>query len=471
MSDLNHRIAAWRELWQRYRSHFAHFWNRRHELTLPTLQPHEAEFLPSALALQTAPASPAGIWTARLLMMMVVSLVLWSTFGHMDIIVAASGKIIPSARTKTIAAVETARVDAVAVVEGQNVHRGDLLITLDTRLSEHEKLKAEGDRDVMALQVARSRALLASIVANRLQPLTEVETANIEQRRVEQARQQLNGQWQDFVAKRTRIDGEVMRYLSQLPLMRQRVQDYKDLAQEHHVSVHALLEKQQELAELEGKLADAQNQREALVAETRKNAEDALNEGLKQSSSAAQDALRAGVHSDLMRLTAPVDGTVQQLTVHTIGGVVAAAQPLMMLVPNQDQVEIEAFIENKDIGFVHEGQKVAIKVETFEYTKYGMIDGVVSHVSRDAIDASGNATDNTSSNKGARGGSKQDKPQAPMYSVKVLLDQNKMVIDGKAKALTPGMGASIEIKTGSRRIIEYFLSPLMQHTHESMNER
>ncbi len=468
MDGVSHRIEAWQELWQRYKTHFLHFWQRRHEITLPDLQPHESEFLPAALSLQTTPVSPATRWITRILIGIIAFVLLWSIFGRMDIIVNASGKIIPSERTKSIAAVETARVDKLYVEEGQVVNAGDLLIELDTRMSDRERDKAIGDRDTARLQIARSRALLASIDANALQPLTG--TDGIAQERILDAVEHLHSQWRDYQSKRRRLDGEIARYSRQLPLISQRVKDYKALAKDHDVSVHAWLEKEQDKAEVEGKLTDATHQRDALIAETRKSAQDHLNEGLKFAASSDQDAERAIAHSDLLRLTAPVDGTVQQLTVHTVGGVVQAAQPIMVIVPRQDQVEIEAFIENKDIGFIHEGQEAEVKVETFDYTKYGTIKGKVSHVSRDAIDPNGTAAIDALQNKDKQK-KDQDKPKGAVYSVKVLLDQNHMNIDGREVALSPGMSATIEVKTGSRRIIEYFLSPLIQHTRESLNER
>ena len=466
--DFRFRLLALRELVERYQQHVAHFWAQRREVTPPDLKAHESEFLPSALALQMMPVSPAGRWVARMLMALLLALLLWSVLGKMDIIVNATGKIIPSDYSKTIASVETARVDGLFVKEGQSVVAGDLLIELDTRMSDRERDKATGDRETALLQVARSRALLASVEANRLVPMVGVKGVSVE--RVADARRYLESQWQDFEAKLIRLDGEITRYKRQLPLIAERVNDYKVLARDHDVSLHALLEKEQEQIELEGRLADVTNQRQAHISETRKNAEEALNEGVRVAQSSGQDAERAAAHSDLLRLKAPVAGTVQQLTVHTVGGVVQSAHPIMVIVPRQHQVEVEAFIENKDVGFVMEGQHAQVKIETFDYTKYGTVSGRVSHVSRDAIE-SNTQTGSGASVQAQQDGTKKDSPKGPMYAIKVVLDHSAMIIDGRQMALTPGMSVSIEIKTGSRRIIEYFLSPLMQHAHESFNQR
>ncbi len=462
------RWLALQELIERYRQHVVHFWAQRHEVTPPELKAHESEFLPSALALQMAPVSPAGRWVARILLLLLFALLLWSVLGKMDIIVNATGKIIPSERSKTIASVETARVNGLFVKEGQTVAAGDLLIELDTRMSDREQEKATGDRQMALLQVARSRALLASIDAKRLVPMVGVE--GVSAARIVDARHYLEGQWQDFEAKLTRLDGQIARYKRQLPLVTQRANDYRVLARDHDVSLHAWLEKEREQIELEGTLADFTSQRRTHITETRKNAEEALNEGVMVAQSSGQDAQRAAAHSDLLHLKAPVAGTVQQLTVHTVGGVVPSAQPIMVIVPRQHQVEVEALIENKDVGFVTEGQHAQVKIETFDYTKYGTVPGRVFHVSRDAIE-SNTPTGSGISEQSHQDDTKKELPKGPMYAIKVVLDQSAMIIDGRQVALTPGMSVSIEIKTGSRRIIDYFLSPLMQHVHESFNQR
>lgn len=462
------RVQAWRELLDRYWLHIAHFWSRRHEVSPPDLKAHESEFLPSALSLQAAPVSPAGRWVARILMSLLLVLLLWSVLGRMDIIVNATGKIITSERSKTVASVETARVNALFVEEGQAVKAGDLLIELDTRMSDREQDKAVGDRDTALLQVARSRALLSSIEAGKLQQMAGV--AGIPAERVADAQHHLESQWEDFVAKLKRLDGDIANYRRQLPLVTERANDYRVLASTHDVSVHALLEKEQERVEMAGRLADVTAQRRAHIAETRKNAQEALTEGMRAARSSGQDAERAAVHSDLLRLRAPVSGTVQQLTVHTVGGVVQSAQPLLVIVPHQHMVEVEAYIENKDVGFVAEGQRTQVKIETFDYTKYGTVSGRVSHVSRDAIDPAAQMGGEVSA-LAHQEETKKETPRRPMYAIKVLLDQSAMSIDGRQVALTPGMSVSIEIKTGSRRIIEYFLSPLIQHAHESFNQR
>src|ERR1035437_5216879 len=127
-----HRLSAYRELIQRYATVFKHFWQLRDSLGGGLLNEQEAQFLPAALSLQEQPVSSTARLTGRILMAIVLVALLWSVLGHMDIIVNAIGKIIPSGYTETIESVDVASVPAVHATEGQTVKAGDVLVELDT---------------------------------------------------------------------------------------------------------------------------------------------------------------------------------------------------------------------------------------------------------------------------------------------------------------------------------------------------
>lgn len=451
-----HRLAAYRQLLGHYRKVFAHFWQRRKSLDGGVFNESEAEFLPAALSLQEKPVSTTARLTARILMALVASIILWSVLGHVDIIVNATGKIIPSGRIKTIASVDVASVRVLHVSEGQHVKAGDVLVELDTSASDAERDKAIGDQGEAILQVARSKALIAAIDTGKPPQFLKLYAppadahAGISTDKWQAEQLHLEGLYRDYLAKLTRIDGDIARYGQALPLATETANDYQALLKDHDVAHHAWLEKEQARVELAGQLADAKNQRAALIAEAKRTAYDQLTEGNKIAASSKQDAIRSDSHSKLLKLTAPVDGTVQQLTVFTIGGVVPAAQPLMQIVPTENAVEVEATLENKDVGFVQEGQVAEVKIDTFEYTKYGTVPAKVTHVSRDAV---------------------QDEKKGLLYTIKVMLDKSSLAVDGKSMSLSPGMAVNVEIKTGDRRIIEYVLSPLLQHQREALHER
>jgi hemolysin D len=443
-----HRIEAYMSLLRHYRDIFRYHWKNRKEIDSGLFQAQEAEFLPPALSLQEKPVSPAPRVTAKVLIALVAGFLLWSVLGHIDIIVNAVGKIIPSERTKTIASVDVASVKALHVQEGQAVKTGDVLIELDATAFDADRDKAQSDHLMATLQMARSRALIAAV--DSLKPPQLPRTVGVPDDHLRAEQLHLDGQYSDFRAKLRHIEEEIRRYELALPLATQRARDYEELAKNHDVSTHAYLEKEQARIDLEGQLAQSRSQRTALIEETKRVAYDTLREAKKLAAESEQDALRSGSHSRLLKLTAPVDGTVQQLTVHTVGGVVPAAQPLMLIVPTQKIIEVEAFIENKDVGFVEEGQPAEVKIDTFEYTKFGTVPGRVTHVSRDAI---------------------QDEKKGLIYSVLIVLDKSSIIVDGRDVPLSAGMSVNVEIKTGTRRAIEYVLSPLLQHGRESLNER
>lgn len=175
-----------------------------------------------------------------------------------------------------------------------------------------------------------------------------------------------------------------------------------------------------------------------------------LTEEEARAKSLAEELTKADQRQSLQRIVAPVDGVVQQLQVHTIGGVVEPAQQLMQVVPDGVAVEIEARILNKDIGFVREGQDAVIKMEAFPFTRYGTLEGRVTEVSDDAI---------------------EDEKQGLLFTARIAVPEARLQVDDKILPLSPGMLASVEIKTGSRTLMEYILSPIMKATDEAGRER
>jgi hemolysin D len=186
----------------------------------------------------------------------------------------------------------------------------------------------------------------------------------------------------------------------------------------------------------------------------------------------AQDVIKAEERTKLQVLKAPVDGMVQQLAVHTVGGVVTPAQPLLVLVPVDSHLEIEAMVSNRDVGFVEPGQPAEIKVGTFNFTRYGLLLGKVLSVSHDAV-GKDDLTDPTK-DKGQQDGHRvkfASDDEGPVYAARVSLERTSMQIEGKDVNLAPGMAVTAEIKTGDRRIISYLLSPLRKYRQDSLRER
>lgn len=474
------QLQALRDLLKRYGAILRHVWRERKSLDSPPRLPMEAAFLPAALELQETPVSPAPRIAMWLLMAFALIALLWAVFGRMDLVATAQGKIVPNERTKVIQPMETAVIRAIRVSDGQQVKAGEVLIELDATSTTADSTRLDHELISAKLQTARAEALLAAIASapGKLPALHLELTGQIGKDRLAQEERVLAGQYAEFQAQRERIEAEIAKREAELrstqeivrkleqtvPIVRQRAQDYKDLVEKNFISRHGYLEREQariemeadlatqrsRLKELEAGLREGRNQKAELAAQTRRQALDSLNEAGQKAAGFDQEIIKANTRGKLMTLTAPVDGTVQQLAVHTIGGVVTPAQPLLMIVPQDHPLEIEAFVENKDIGFVNAGQAAEIKIETFPFTKYGTLPARVTHVSHDAIN---------------------DEKRGLIYSARVKLERATMQADGKSVNLSPGMAATVEIKTGTRRVIEYFLSPLLQYKNESLRER
>jgi hemolysin D len=464
------------DLFKRYAKVFRHAWTLSKETDTPALQPHEAQFLPAALALRDTPLHPAPRITLWLIMVFALIAVLWATFGRIDVVATAVGKIIPNDRTKVIQPMETAVVKAIHVRDGQAVTLGQVLIELDATTAAADSERLRNEALTARLEALRAQALLVSLASGtspKLKPLDGIDAARL---LAEQS--QTTGQYQEYQARQLQLQAEIARRRAELqatqdqvvkleqtaPIARQRAQDYQKLVKENFISQHGYLEREQarieqeqdlassrsKVAEIRAALMEAQQQQATLAAETRRQLLDQHNLAVQKAASLEQELVKADQRGRLMHMTAPVAGTVQQLAVHTVGGVVTPAQPLMVIVPKDNVLEVAAMLPNKDIGFVNPGQDAEVKVETFPFTKYGTIRGTITQVSSDAI---------------------QDEKLGLIYSTRVKLAKDTLRVENKTVRLTPGMAVTVEVKTGKRRVIEYFLSPLMQVTSESLRER
>ena len=239
-----------------------------------------------------------------------------------------------------------------------------------------------------------------------------------------------------------------------------------------------LTESQQERLVQKSHLKEAQAAVAAIIetrsqtsAEYRRTLFGELAEAERKAAGLEADLSKAEERSKLQQLTAPVSGTVQQLAIHTVGGVVTPAQALMVIVPSDSQLEIEAMVNNRDIGFVHPGDEVEIKVDTFDFTRYGLLHGKVRSISSDSIARDAPSDKSNDNPSGSSSSASEPKGKELSYAARISVDRTKMQVGDKMVRLSPGMAVTAEIKTGSRRIISYLLSPMLKYKQESLRER
>ena len=396
VASIDHHVTAWRIAWAEAK--------REEPAAVP--KGKELEFLAAVLEVQESPPSPAGRAVAFSIAAVFVFALLWAFFGKIDIIAVAQGKIVPGDRSKLIQPLESGVIKAIYVRDGSRVKAGDPLIDLDTTASpDHERFQNE--HYAALIEIARLRALLSD--KERFEVPAGANPALIE-------------------AERNRLRDQLTEYRS----LKSQAEAYKDLLEKQYVPRLQYLE-------VERKRAEKMNEYTA-----------ALSSAETRARSLSKEITKAGTRADQQHLTAPIDGVVQQLAVHTIGGVVTPAQQLMVIAPEEGLLEVEAIIENKDVGFVNAEQGAEVKIDAFPFTRYGTVEGKVISMSRDAV---------------------QVEKVGLVYTARVNLLRSTIQIENKEIRLTPGMTVAVEIKTGKRRLIEYFLSPLIQAGHESIRER
>ena len=390
---------------------------------------------------------------------------------------------------------ETAVVRAIHVSDGQTVKAGDVLIELDPTINDAELRHLQSDLVAAQLDIARLHAALADgdplaafdppdgspvglLATERELLLDQTGEQRAKLAALDQQRAQRGAELGTYAATIAKIE-------AMIPILQQRVGIRKYLMERETGSkviylenLSQLVEQQKELGVQQSHLHEAEAALAAVI-ETRQQAVEEyrrmrLGERATAEAKAAglaQDVVKASEKSRLQVLRAPVDGTVQQLAVHTVGGVVTPAQALLEVVPLDSRLEIEAMVQKRDIGFVRAGQEAEIKVDTFNFTKYGLLHGTVQNVSADSIDRSKPPSDTGKAGSESTDSASEPQGRELVYAAHISLDRTAMAVDGSDVALSPGMAVTVEIKTGAQRVITYLLSPLLRFTHDSLHER
>jgi hemolysin D len=461
---------------------------------------NEREFLPAALEIIETPASPAGRVTAATIIAFFLVALVWATFGHVDIIATAQGKVVPVGRTKVIQPLEIGMVTAINVKDGDRVTEGQVLIEMDHVAAMAERNRIAQDLMRSQLDIARLTALRAAIEENitpndKFNPPAGALAYQIARTRsamIAQADQQaakiaaLDQQIAQKAAEADEIAASITKLKEGLPLLEETAAIREKVAKMEYGNRLADLDARLKVSDQRNDLLVQQRravenvagrhslewQREQTKAEYARSIMTDLAEAEPKAAQFAEDLVKAEKRIHDQTLRAPIDGTVQQLAMHTIGGIAQPAQQLMAIVPAGDGIEIEAMVPNKDIGFVHEGDPAEVKIDTFNFTKYGLLHGKVISVSQDAM-VRDKAPAQVSADKQSGQSSHTSEPpgQELVYAARIRLDGTKIQVEDRMVELAPGMATTVEIKTGSRRVIEFLLSPILRYRHESLRER
>lgn len=436
----------------------------------------ETDFLPAALEVLETPPNPLGRFVLWAMMAFLGIAVVWACFGNVDVVAAANGKIIPRGQVKVIQAPDAGVVREILVTDGQSIRAGQPLIAFDPTSAEAEAEQArqslgvaEGDRArAQALVDASGNAKPATFTAPATSSATSAELQkNLVAARIAEHKTALAALRQERAQRAgdlAMVTAEVAKLEAQLPLVEEQLEGLKTLEAKGFSPRMKVAEFEQkaiglrqdfvirkaEQSKQTAALAGVDSQIAKLQSEFSAKTLDALNEADANFRLRAEEVKKAEDKAALSVLMSPIDGVVAQMKVHTIGAVVRPADPLLVIVPKNSDLMVEAMVLNRDAGFVREGQSVEVKLEAFPFTRYGVVPGKIESISRDSV---------------------QDEKLGLVFPAQVSLARASIKVDGRAVKLEPGLAATAEIRTGTRRIIEYLLSPLSRRVQEAGRER
>lgn len=485
----------------------------------------DREFLPAALEILETPPAPLPVALMLTICAFFAVALTWSFFGRLDVHAVAPGKIETVSRAKVIQPFDSGKIAAINVTNGQHVKADDVLLELDPADASADADTASDARYESLAEVARRRYAVAAaqdlIVQENAPNLPRgferaaldkqiveaegkiafapeiAETIRLRQRSVlsadlNQLADQLvalDKQIAQKEATRQRLDMSIAFQNQLMVTLGDRVQTRQDAIDRKVGTKINLYDAKEELQKSQSQLASDQGQlieTEAALNELRSEKFKALSQFVADNENKAVDAARKGndakqalakAEAKLARtkLFAPIDGVAQQLTVTTIGQVVTTGQQLLLIAPNEGPLQVEALVANLDIGFVKLGQDAVIKVDAFPFTRFGALKGKVVRIAQQAVDeaeakrALANVT--ASANNSPSQTSAPGQPESFVFPVTIELSQTSMKIDSAEMPLNPGMTVTAEIKTDSRRVIDYLLSPLARVGSEAMRER
>lgn len=435
------------------------------------------EFLPAAEEIIETPAAPFGavvIWLTTILLVLALA---WAYLGQIDIVAVGNGRVSTEGSVKVVQSASYGVVKRITAQEGQRVHKGDVLVELDKTTAEKELATttqslniARAERDILrrlamgngADDIINSagvsdeaKAVLREFTASQLALAGAKEQAlkgsiASHQRQLQfnqQTKAQLEGEVQKLKDRQAKVKQKLE---SANAIERIRLQNELDTLEQRITTANSAATSQgQQVLQSQLTLAQAQSQSQVSLAETNSSIGGQVITQEQRIAELENNLAKAKRALEQTTIIVPVDGTILALNTRTIGGVVNVAERIAQIVPDNDLLYIDVTLDNQDVGFVRVGQRVVVKVATYPFQRYGYLEGTVENISPDAI---------------------QDEKKGLVYKAKVKLSGANSSKKNRLKLL-PGMSVSAEITTGKRRIIEFFLDPLMTHVDDSLKVR
>lgn len=441
----------------------------------PLFRSEEVSFLPAALEIIETPVSPTARVTTWVLLAALAFTIAWLTFGKVDVVASATGRLIPADSVKMIQPAAPGIVHAILVRDGQRVRAGQALVELDPTISTAEAVQAQKALETAELDAARGRAILSALDGLGLAfsppsgtpaavAATQLALARAQLADIEATADTHSAERQASIAARREAEVQAAKLTETLPLLDEQIAANEQLLAKGYVSKLKVIEmRRQRLAAARDRDAAIQTANKAMaqmagassgLVQSRAEARARVLTDLAKAESDAklrrEEMAKATQKSSLQTLVSPVSGTVSQLAIHTVGGVVEATKPVMMIVPDGGALIADVKILNRDVGFVRVGQGVAVKLEAFPFTRYGALTGKLQSLGSDAV---------------------EDEKLGLVYSARVTLDRASIAERGAPVKAAVGMQVTADVRTGRRSILSYLLSPIEKAAREAGRER
>lgn len=427
------------------------------------------EFRPLLVEIEERPTSPLGrglLWTILAFMTITI---LWLFLAQIDVVVTARGKVIPYGEVKMLQPIETGVISSILVKEGEYVTKGQVLMdidpsvtetNLDSKLRNLELLEVETDR-LMALiqdrafvpsQTCKDKDLIATqkliYETKRVGYQQQIELITQQLHQVDSQIDSMNSDISRVRQLAVSANEKEQRLLEVIDIIAK--EEYEAAQKEVIEYQEQAMMKEHEITKLKSKLTELTEQKLLITQEYQNKLLEELTEKRKEATMLKVEIESIKFKQSKQHITAPVDGYVGKLLVHTVGGVVTPAEKLITVIPKDAPLVIQATVLNQDSGFIKEGMEAAVKIDTFDFQKYGMIHGIVSHKADDAI---------------------EDEKLGPVYEVYIEPKENFLTVNREKTYIHSGMSVTAEMKVGKRRVIDFFLYPLIKYLDEGMSVR
>lgn len=442
------------------------------------------DFAPALMRTQDKPPSPFAGWLLKSLLLLFICLLAWALFAKLDIVAVAQGKLVPQTYLRIVQPFEQGIVKEILVREGEAVNAGQVLLRMDAKLSDADRRVTDNDLKTKQLQLRRIDAEMAGapLLRNAHEDaalFAQVETQyrsrlQAYQDAVDGERAALAKAKQDLQSAR-----EVEAKLKQtVPIHKETADGWTKLANEgfagklmaqekvrlHIENEQDLKAQVQNIESLKATISQADKRLAQITSNYKQQLQTERVDVALQVHRLQEELTKQDHRTGLLELKAPQSGIVKDLATHTAGTVAAPGTILMTLVPNNEPLVAEVWVSNDDVGFVRAGQPVKLKLSTFQFQKYGMVEGKVRTVSADASENQNNTPASVEIGR--------NKTALPLtYKTIVEIKTSELVAQGVKYTLAPGMQVAGEIHLGDRTVLEYLLSPVTKAFHEAGRER